>query len=147
MRLRHASVRSTGDTALRRSNSEASFNVKKDKSCDSPNVGRRATLAVAIALVCRKLLRVRGFRICGRCRHSNLRKCTGQEWGYGSILPVPSTLGTGGRRSFARNSQSIWPLRLSSRCSGALLAASRLLQVSRYCSPIPSCCWLDGCIT
>jgi Domain of unknown function (DUF4281) len=26
-------------------------------------------------------------------------------------------------------------------------AASRRLQVSGFCSPIPGCCWRDGCIT
>jgi len=32
-------------------------------------------------------------------------------------------------------------------CSGALQVASRLLRESGHCSPIPGCCWLDGCIT
>src|SRR3989442_14539857 len=58
IRLRHASVSSTEETALLLKRSDAFFNVRSAKSCDAAKLGGKSRPAAPATPVARKLLRV-----------------------------------------------------------------------------------------
>src|SRR6266446_78754 len=58
IRLRHASVSSTEETALLLKRSDAFFNVRSAKSCDAAKLGGKSRPAAPATPVERKLLRV-----------------------------------------------------------------------------------------